>query len=828
MNLRLKKINRIIFIILLIFADLIYLRYIWDRSISLTKERAFVLAEAVEAGLQKELLYGLEASSEDIHKAEYQSLKNSLEKIIGQKSKVSFSYLYQMRQDTVLLMAASEPPSSDAYLAPGSVLPVEEEEFKQAFYRDQAAVTRKMSRSSREWISVLYPVKDTEKGEVIAVLGMEYEAGDWYQYARGRLLEYAINGTLLILLVIMGNYIILKQLEIKTERNKLKEMNDKLYEKEQIFYALFEQAPYGISFGNHKSDIVDSNSMFHKIVGRTKEELQNFDRLEMTHPEDAQKDMELFERFKRGELESYHLEKRYVHPDGSVIWANMSMAPIKLGNEEAISHVCMIEDITERRRAETNLKESERSLSVLLSNLPGMAYRCRYDRNWTMLFVSEGCYQLTGYSPESLLHNRDLAFNDLISQDHREILWDKWTEVLQKHTVFKEEYMIMTADHRVKWVYEQGQGVYNEKGEIEAIEGLIIDISEQRKREDEILFLTYHDVLTGLYNRRYYEEAKIRMDKKERYPLSVIVGDINGLKLINSAMGHQEGDILIQKVARVLGQCIRSGDILARTGGDEFSILMPNTTYEEADRIVHMIGTICEEHRDKAPEEAYHVSISVGCATKEEETTVLTNVIKAAEESMYRHKLLQNRSLHSSLISTMKTSLFEKSQETEAHAQRLITLSRSIGEILDLTEEQLNQLELLSTLHDIGKIGISDNILNKPGRLTEKEWEEMKRHPEMGYRIAMSTPELAPIADYILNHHERWDGKGYPYGRMGEDIPLLSRIIAIVDSYDAMTSDRPYRKAMTREDAIQEIRKNAGTQFDPHLTELFLKHVLQE
>ncbi len=828
MKLRRKRINLIIGVIILILADLIYLRYVWEKSIGLTKERAYLLADTAEVGLQTELFNDLKLLPEDINKTEYHIIKESLSEISERNKAVSYCYLYTRKGDNFLLIADSEPVSSEYYLAPGSEFPLGDDKYIKAFQSGEPMVTKQRKISRGNWISVLYPVKDSQNKAVTAVLGMDYNANIWFGYARARLFDNVLNGIFLILFFIMGHYIFYKQQEIKADRNKLREMNDKLLVKERIFHALFEQAPYGITFGNSKSDIVDSNLMFHRIVGRPKEELQKISWTDISHPEDVKKDMDLFEKLKEGEIDGYQMEKRYIRPDGTITWANLNIAPIKFDNKDAISHVCIIEDITERKKAEASLKESERSKSMLLSNLPGMAYRCKYDRDWTMQFVSEGCYELTGYPPESLLNNRDITFNDLINQDFRDYLWDKWTEVLQKHAVFKEEYAIITADHRIKWVFEQGQGVYNEQGEIEAIEGMIIDISKQRKREDEILFLTYHDVLTGLYNRRYYEEAKIQMDQKDKYPLSVIVGDINGLKLINSAMGHHEGDILIQKVTRVLEQCSRPGDILARTGGDEFSILMPNTTYEEADKIVHMIGRICDEQRKNAPDEPYHASISVGCATKEEETVVLTNVIKAAEESMYRHKLLQNRSLHSSIISTMKTSLFEKSQETEAHAQRLITLSRNVGELLTLTEEELNQLELLSTLHDIGKIGISDNILNKPGKLTEKEWLEMKRHPEMGYRIAMSTPELAPIADYILNHHERWDGKGYPYGRKGEEIPLLSRIISIADSYDAMTSDRPYRKALTREEAIEEIRRNAGTQFDPSLTELFLNNVVRD
>ena len=219
---------------------------------------------------------------------------------------------------------------------------------------------------------------------------------------------------------------------------------------------------------------------------------------------------------------------------------------------------------------------------------------------------------------------------------------------------------------------------------------------------------------------------------------------------------------------------------------------MPNTTYERANEILTDISNKCEAFSAEKAE--YHLSFSLGLATKKDKTQSMNEIIKMAEDSMFRQKLLQNKSLHSAIISSMKNSLYEKSQETEEHALRLIEISKAFGKKLNLVKEQLTDLELLSTLHDIGKIGITDNILNKPGKLTDEEWKEMKKHPEVGYRIAMSTPELKQIADYILNHHEWWDGNGYPYGRKGEEIPLLSRIILIADAYDAGPRTRPYRK----------------------------------
>ena len=230
----------------------------------------------------------------------------------------------------------------------------------------------------------------------------------------------------------------------------------------------------------------------------------------------------------------------------------------------------------------------------------------------------------------------------------------------------------------------------------------------------------------------------------------------------------------------------------------------------------------CEGNIKNVESETYFTNISLGHATKTSEDESIDRVIKNAEDFMYKRKLLAHKSMHSTIISSMKATMFEKNQGTEEHAERLIRLTRMVGKKLGLNEDKQGELELLSTMHDIGKIGISDSIINKPGKLTKEEWVQMKKHPEIGYRIAMSTKELASIAEYIHCHHERWDGMGYPQGLKDEEIPLLSRIVSVVDSYDAMTQDRPYRKALSKEMAFAEIEDNAGTQFDPDVAKIFL------
>lgn len=347
------------------------------------------------------------------------------------------------------------------------------------------------------------------------------------------------------------------------------------------------------------------------------------------------------------------------------------------------------------------------------------------------------------------------------------------------------------------------------------------DITERKKREEKIEYIGYHDNLTGLYNRSFLETEVERLDVKRQLPISMIMVDLNGLKLINDSYGHNTGDKLLIKTADILEEIFRDEDIIARWGGDEFVIFLNQTEEKITQSLVKRIKDydvmVKSEQGDRLP-----LSLAVGYAVKRDHSMDVQTLFKKAEDMMYKDKLLEDKSVKVHIVESLLKTLKQKSQETNQHIERVRELAIKLGEKIGLPTADLDRLALLALLHDIGKTVISEEILNKPDDLTEEEWEEIKQHPSIGYRICLEVEEFSHIANEILSHHEHWDGQGYPKGLKGDKIPILARIISIVDAYDIMTHHRSYSSAHTKEEALEEIQKNKDAQFDPFLTKEFI------
>ncbi|MBV1758286.1 MAG: diguanylate cyclase [Dethiosulfatibacter sp.] len=342
-----------------------------------------------------------------------------------------------------------------------------------------------------------------------------------------------------------------------------------------------------------------------------------------------------------------------------------------------------------------------------------------------------------------------------------------------------------------------------------------------KKTNEQIAFMSYHDQLTGLYNRRFFEEEMRRLDTSRNLPISLIIMDVNGLKLTNDAFGHSAGDDLLKKIAETTQNHCREGEIIARTGGDEMAIILPGLDSHEIQPFAQRISKALEKHRHGLIE----LSVAFGWATKKDPEEDIFSVFRSAEEHMYHNKLLESGKMHQKTIDGILKTLFGQNKWEERHAQSVSHLAGKVGILLGLDKDRIEELKKAGLMHDIGKVAISENILNKKETLSDSEVAQIRRHPEVGYHILSSVSQFASISEYVLAHHERWDGTGYPKGLKADKIPLQSRIITLADAYDNMICDTPYRKSHSKEYAIEEIKKNSGSQFDPDIVEKFIKSI---
>lgn len=366
--------------------------------------------------------------------------------------------------------------------------------------------------------------------------------------------------------------------------------------------------------------------------------------------------------------------------------------------------------------------------------------------------------------------------------------------------------------------------VKNKKNDTKGAVVIIRDVTSERNIQKQAEYLSFHDHLTDLYNRRFFEEELLRLDTLRNLPLSVIMIDVNGLKLTNDAFGHETGDRLLKKVAGIMKKECRNDDIVARLGGDEFSVILPKTDAVQAKLIMDRITGSADKENLKS----IVISVAAGYATKTSPDQNIDEIIKIAENNMYSDKINTGKRMRRKTFELITVNLFEKYSYEQDQTERMKRLAARIGAAMGLSKEQISTLETISYYHDIGKIIIPPRLLNRPSDLSLEEYDLVQRHAEAGYQIMKSQEEYSSIAIYVLSHHERWDGNGYPRKQKGHEIPLLSRILAVLDAYTAMTGNLPYKKSLSTDSAIMELKKNAGLQFDPEVVDIFTGILLEE
>ena len=461
--------------------------------------------------------------------------------------------------------------------------------------------------------------------------------------------------------------------------------------------------------------------------------------------------------------------------------------------------------------------EREKYLQTLLSIGDGVLV---VDRHQRVEMLNPAAEKITGWPQEEALgrHYREifkLSHELADRQDSDPIQQVFATDKIQQ---LENHAVLISRDGKRYNLEDSAAPIKNEKGETIGVVLVFRDVTEKKEQRKKIEFLSYHDPLTGLYNRYFFEEELRRLDVPRNLPIAIIMGDVDGLKLANDIFGHAFGDLLLQRVARTIKEVCRADDIIARWGGDEFVILLPRTNITAARSIARRI----QERLSREEVQTIKGSISIGCGVKTESSENIILALERAEDEMYEQKTLVRSSTHTGLLSWITETLHAKFPVEMAHAQRVSEMCLQWGKALKLDDAELKLLKEVAYYHDIGKIVLDESILLKAGVLKEEEYKEVRQHPVVGFRILNFFDDTMALAQIVLAHHERWDGLGYPKGLKGKEIPKLARMIALVESCDMMIHDMPFRRALSKGEAAAIIKKNANTQFDPELTENFL------
>lgn len=499
---------------------------------------------------------------------------------------------------------------------------------------------------------------------------------------------------------------------------------------------------------------------------------------------------------------------RFRRLDNTHFDAEVSLKKKNFQGEEYLQVIII--DISEKRRTNEALLVQRSYFQQLFENSPEAIIIANGQTQ--ILNVNRSFEQIFQYSYQEAIGQRIVDL--IVPNTKKDEYWNS-DQLVRQGKMPRGETVRMRKDGSLVQVgYVSFPIEYDEKPVGYYV--IYTDITARKEAEEKLRYISYHDSLTGLYNRSFFE---LKMQEYETNPpeyLGMIVCDIDGLKIINDTLGHKAGDKFLLKTSELLSIHLKETDILARIGGDEFVILLPGYKKQEVNDLVDKIRQTIKDHNNNIAVGQMLLNVSMGSSAMEDHRgQSIHQLFIESDNYMYRDKIHRGKSARSAIVQTLMTALEARDFITEGHAERMQRLVTEIAKALNLTEKTINELRLLAQFHDIGKVGIPDNILFKPGPLTPEERKIIERHSEIGARIAQAAPDLAPISDWILKHHEWWDGSGYPFGLKGTEIPMECRVLAIADAYDSMTSDRPYRKALSHEAAISEIIKFSEIQFDP-------------
>jgi diguanylate cyclase (GGDEF)-like protein/PAS domain S-box-containing protein len=607
----------------------------------------------------------------------------------------------------------------------------------------------------------------------------------------------------------------------------LKELNDQLItakaelEREMLFIkALFESIPGYLYVYDEAGKLIKWNKKHEEMTGYSDQELAQMTIDQWFEGDDLVRVMAAVDDvFKKGYAE---VDANLITKGGKKLLIRSNGVVMTLDGKKYFTGVGI--DITASKRLEAELAKKSKLLETTLVSVGDGVISC--DKEGHVLFINRVAEELSGWTKNDAIGKPIETVFNIINDINREKAGNIVAEVIDTKEIHEldNHTLLIARDGSERTIEDSAAPIIDENGDVLGVVLVFRDYTEKKQKLDQIEYLSYHDQLTGLYNRRFYEEELCRMDTPRNLPMSLIMGDVNGLKLVNDSFGHVMGDELLKKAAATITKACRADDVVARLGGDEFVVLLPKTDQVEAEQVIARIEDLAKTEKVGTVE----LSISFGFETKLDAEEDIQRIFKRAEDYMYRRKLTESLGMRNKTVGMVIETLFDKYQKEMFHSERVSRLSAEVGTKIGLNSKDSHDLQTAGLMHDIGKIGIAEGILDKSEKLSEQDWIEIRRHPEIGYRILSSANEFAEIADHILEHHEHWDGSGYPKGLKGEEISLEARIIAIADAYDAMTKMRLHMNDLTVEEAIEEINRCSGTQFDPEIARVFINMIENE
>ncbi len=592
-------------------------------------------------------------------------------------------------------------------------------------------------------------------------------------------------------------------------------MAQKIREDDDLYQVLFESSEIATVIAERDGTILRVNKRFLELSGYRRSDLTgkrkwsefvvNGDLTKMTRYHDFLDH--------DASVPAHTYEFKLAVRDGSVRDVEILRQPIAGTKRTAIHFV----DISDLMRVGKKVISSEEKYRSLIESTDDSVYMI--DREGTYLFVNRQVLARLRVTEANIIGKRYSDFHD--AEDTME-----FSGYLEKvfETGSSHRYEHRSGKGGERWMLRTLSPIVEGRtGQVRFVAVVSKEITDLKKTEEKLKYLSLHDPLTNLYNRAYFEEEMHRLDNNRFDIVGLIMCDIDGLKLVNDTLGHDRGDDLLTVASQVIRKSFRESDVVARVGGDEFAILLPNSPRSKVEEICARIRTSVVAYNKKNPR--LPLGISTGFAIRTGPGQSMAELYREADNAMYKEKLFGSQHARNVIVKNLLNTIETKGITTKQSLKRLRQLVTVLGREAGLPEKRLKDLALLAQFHDIGNISIHDRILLKPDSLTEDELLEVRKHCDIGHRIAQSAASLTPIADYILKHHEWWDGSGYPLGLTGEEIPLESRIMAIADAYESMTGGRPHRRAVSRGEALKELRRCAGTQFDPNLVKKFVKIV---